>query len=316
MQLLLAARMAWTRHLEAGREPLPFFLDEALTTSDPERFHEVASSVASLVEEEGRQVFYLCAQPTDVQLWARTLGRVPRVIDLGEVRFGRPSETSAEEFELTERTPIPAPGDLDAAQYAEALGVDRIDPWEDPGGIHIFHLLRDDLDLLFRLLVEWGVQALGPLEGLLAAPTGVLAIPDEAQRRCLAERCRAARAWVEAWQEGRGRPVDRGVLEKCEVVTDRFIEEVAALAAEAGGNPEALLERLGDISGWGAKKTARLREWLVEQGHLDPRPALDVPGREARVLGAIREGTDPGDVRETLRWLEAGLGTSSECSAD
>ena len=34
---------------------------------------------------------------------------------------------------------------------------------------------------------------------------------------------------------------------------------------------------------------------------------LDAPGREARVLGSIREGTDPGDVRETLRWLEAGL---------
>jgi exonuclease SbcC len=307
MQLLLAARMAWTRHLEAGRETLPFFLDEALTTSDPERFHEVASSIISLIEEEGRQVFYLCAQPTDVQLWARTLGRVPRVIDLGAVRFGRPSETAAVDFELPERAPIPAPEDLSAAEYAAALGVGPVDPWEDPGGVHIFHVIRDDLHLLHRLLVEWGVSVLGPLEVLLSAPVGVLAVPEEEQRRRLAERCRAARCWIEAWREGRGRPVDRPALEASGVVSTHFIDAVSSLADEVGGDPHRLIDRLSEIPRWGKAKTLYFIEWLEESGHLDPRGRLNGPGRESHVLRELAGRAEPEDLREVVRWLEAGL---------
>ena len=214
MQLLLAARMAWTRSLEQGREALPFFLDEALTTSDPERFHEIASSVASLIKQEGRQIFYLCAQPSDVHLWSRSLGESPRVIDLGRLRFDRPSETAADAFELPEPDTIPEPGDLSAEEYAARLGAGPIEPWEDPGRIHIFHLLRDDLPRLHRLMSGWGMRLMGPLEGLLAGPAGALAVPQEPLRREWLGRCRAARAWVEAWREGRGRPVDRAALEQ------------------------------------------------------------------------------------------------------
>ena len=65
-----------------------YFLDQALTTTDTERSHKVASSIINLIKEVGQQIFYLCAQPTDVQLWERNLGRLPHVIDSLTERFG------------------------------------------------------------------------------------------------------------------------------------------------------------------------------------------------------------------------------------
>ena len=48
MQLLLAVRLAWIETQEQGGETLPLFLDEALTTSDEERFAVMAQSMERL----------------------------------------------------------------------------------------------------------------------------------------------------------------------------------------------------------------------------------------------------------------------------
>ena len=48
MQLLLAVRLAWLETQEQGGETLPLFLDEALTTSDEERFAVMAQSMERL----------------------------------------------------------------------------------------------------------------------------------------------------------------------------------------------------------------------------------------------------------------------------
>ena len=56
MQLLLAVRLAWIETQEQGGETLPLFLDEALTTSDEERFAVMAQSLERLAgaRDEGR----------------------------------------------------------------------------------------------------------------------------------------------------------------------------------------------------------------------------------------------------------------------
>jgi uncharacterized protein YhaN len=68
MQLLIAVRLAFAFEGERGKLPLPIFLDELLATSDPARFNAIVEVVTELVKE-GRQVFYLTSQPTDLQCW-------------------------------------------------------------------------------------------------------------------------------------------------------------------------------------------------------------------------------------------------------
>ncbi|HZJ09357.1 MAG TPA: hypothetical protein VFD39_06670 [Trueperaceae bacterium] len=68
-QLLLASRLAFALESEEASLPLPFFLDEALTTSDAQRFREVASAVISVAKADCRQFIYLSARGDDAQLW-------------------------------------------------------------------------------------------------------------------------------------------------------------------------------------------------------------------------------------------------------
>lgn len=307
MQLLLAVRLAWTRTLEKDGEPLPLFLDEALTTSDPNRFAKVAESLASLAAEEGRQVFYLCAQPTDVQLWERGLGVRPRVIDLTEVRFGRSIDVGPDDFRLPERASIPPPGGEHAAEYAVRLGVPSIDPWTDPAAIHLFHLLRDDLPLLYCLMTDWGLSAQGHLENLLESSAADHAVADAQVRGLLEARCRIARRWLDAWRHGRGKPIDRGVLEVSGAVSHIFINRVADLANQLSGDPQALLRALPGVPRFRSDKVEELEEWLSEHGYLLPGEPLQPQEREVRVLTDAAGLADPGEIREVVRWLEAGL---------
>ena len=90
MQLLLALRLAWTDVQEQGGETLPLFLDEALTTSDEERFAVMASSlerIARAANGRQRQIFYLSARRHEAALWRQATGSEPAVIDLAAARF-------------------------------------------------------------------------------------------------------------------------------------------------------------------------------------------------------------------------------------
>ncbi|HET8986290.1 MAG TPA: hypothetical protein VFN03_11065, partial [Trueperaceae bacterium] len=76
-QLLIASRLAFALEAESvaggsaavGRFTLPFFLDEALTTSDPQRFAAVATAILDVAKIEGRQFIYLSARDDDAKLW-------------------------------------------------------------------------------------------------------------------------------------------------------------------------------------------------------------------------------------------------------
>lgn len=68
-QLLLASRLAFALETEEGGAALPFFLDEALTTSDEQRFKQVAAAVLQVADEDGRQFIYLSARADDADLW-------------------------------------------------------------------------------------------------------------------------------------------------------------------------------------------------------------------------------------------------------
>ncbi len=308
MQLLLAVRVAWARKVEDDREPLPFVLDEALTTSDPDRFRQVAESLAALAADEDRQLFYLSAHPGDLQLWERALGRQPHLIPFGTVRPEAGWDRTWGRFVLSERTPIPAPAGDTPERYAVRLGVPPVDPWADPAGIPLFHLLRDDLERLHGLMDGRGIRALGPLETFLRDEgSSRVALPDSALREELAGRCQVARRWLEAWRTGRGRPVDRTVLERADAVSDTFLDRVAALADEVAGDPRALVLALQDLPRFQKSKIVELEEWLEEEGYLLPGEPLSPEEREARVLQDAAGILPPARIRACVEWLEAGV---------
>ena len=347
MQLLLALRLAWIETQEQGGEALPLFLDEALTTSDEDRFAVMAKSLERLAGAgdegrgrtgtedraeggtgagRGRQIFYLSARRHEPALWAQATGTSPAVIDLAAVRF--PSEASAPEDYRVEAPPsLPAPNGRSAEAYASLLGVPpRLDPHRPEGGIHLFHLLRDDLALLHSLMETWRIGSLGQLEVLLASDAARAALPGEDLQRRLRQRCRVVRTWVELWRQGRGRPVDRGVLEQCSAISVTFIDRVAELAAQVRGDAEALVRALqaGEVDRFRARKLHELEQWLAEEGYVDDQDRLTGDDRRRLTLQRAVPATevDAGDVNRVVSWLEAndaagnGANDQGEASGD
>ncbi len=310
MQLLLAVRVAFALEAEKGRTSLPLFLDEALTTADPDRFRAVAESLRRLSEEDGRQIFYLTAQPEESRYWAEA---APAVIDLAASRRAGRAVAVPEEVGLPPAAPDPPhPGGMPPEEYAVRIGVEPVQPWRPPAGIHVFHFLRDSLDLLWRLL-RAGVEHLGPLDSLLqSGEAGLLLSADE--QSDLRLRIAGARAWIEAWREGRGRPVDRDVLAASGAITPIFIDRLVELAGEVGGDSRRLLHGMdtGAVPRFWGRNRQRLEEWLRENGYLGDAEPLDERGLERRVAMALSAHGAPPDTSlaeaaELARSMAAGL---------
>ena len=237
------------------------------------------------------------------------------MIDLAAVRF--PSQASApEDYRVDAPPSLPAPNGRSAEAYASLLGVPpRLDPHRPEGGIHLFHLLRDDLALLHSLMETWRIVTLGQLEVLLASDAARAALPGEALQHRLRRRCRVVRTWVELWRRGRGRPVDRGVLERCSAISVTFIDRVAELAARVEGDAEALLEALGAgaVERFRASKLDALEQWLADEGHTDDRERLTGEDRRRLTLQRVAPATDAdaGDLNRVVSWLEANDGAGN-----
>ena len=315
MQLLLALRLAWTETVEQGGETLPLFLDEALTTSDRERFGIMAQSlerIAGADDGRQRQIFYLSARRDEVDLWREATGAEPAVIDLAEIRFGA-AAADPENYRVEEppRIPVPRNGETTEA-YAGRLSVPRFDPRRAPGGAPLFYLLRDDLPLLHVLMDTWRVATLGQITGLFASDAAHTAVADEALRHRLRQRCEVVRVWIELWRQGRGRPVDRGALEQCAAISDVFIDRVADLAEDLHGDGAALVGalRAGDLPRFHTSKVDDLEQWLADEGYTDDRERLEAGARRRLALQGTAPATDDaaGDVNCVVDWLESAAG--------
>lgn len=310
MQLLLALRLAWMQTQEQGVLSLPLFLDEALTTSDESRFKVMAQSLERLSEAEGRQIFYLSARRHEPALWRQATGSEPAMIDLAEIRFGA-GGAAAQDYEVESPPPIPAPNGQTSEAYAILLSVPQYDPRTPAGGIHLFHLLRDDLKLLHRLMETWRINSLGQLENLLQSSAAQGAIADASHRQRLQRRCAAARRWTELWRQGRGKPVDRPALEQSGAVSKRFIDETTNLAAELAGNGQALADALRDrrLPHFLINNTNNLEQWLIDNGYIDLREPLSADERRRLTLQRANPESDTQaqDIHQLIDWLEAAL---------
>lgn len=310
MQLLLALRLAWVEAQEQGGETLPLFLDEALTTSDEDRFAVVANSIDRLAETEGRQIFYLSARRHECALWERATGSRPPTIDLAAVRFPKEARP-AQDYAVTDLPSLPAPGGQNAETYASAIGVPQLDPRLEPGGAHLLYLLRDDLNLLHQLMDNWRITSLGQLDSLLDSDAASTAITETGLRDRLRQRCGVVRTWTTLWRQGRGRPVDRIALEQAGAVSDTFIDRVADLSEEVKGDAAALVQALRDgrAPRFQSGKIEELERWLADTGYTDHETILTAEERRRQTLQRVTSAsnTDPIDVNQVVTWLESAL---------
>lgn len=327
-QFLLAIRVAFAIEAEAGTEALPLFLDEALTTADAERFGAVAASLGLLAGEAGRQLFYLTARAEDASLWG-TQGSgarsgAPNVIDIAKVRRRDRTVPSPELLSVAPGRTVSAPDGFSPEHYAVEVGVGAIDPWEAPTACHLFHLLRDDLPLLHRLLLL-GIERVGQAQALLSDPAGQTRL-SSAEMALLGRRAAGVNAFLEGWRRGRNRPLDRQALIDSDAVNPTFLDRVDAVSLAVDRDPQALLTALerGDVPRFRTRNREQLATWLADAGYLDERPVLDPVALELRVQQAMAAGdavpansgtlaareADDGLLVEAERlttWLEAGI---------
>lgn len=305
-QLLLAVRLAWIEQAERNREPLPVFMDEVLTTSDPDRYRLVVESVQEIADG-GRQMFYLTAQSDEATAWAAWVGEGPQphTVDMAEVRRGQiePLKLAMPAGERRKRD-VPEPGKRSPEKWAREAGVGPIRPWLGTGMIEVFHLLHDDLTLAARLM-RLELSRVGELSGFLdnAAVDEQL---DGGERKTLERRCNAAALVLDDWRARHHRPVDAGALAAFGQITDTFMPRVLDLLEEVDGHPAALIEglRAGRVSRFRTDTIDALEQWLADNRYLASRPE-DTSISAAEL--ASRTGLGPEEAAELREWIVSAI---------
>jgi energy-coupling factor transporter ATP-binding protein EcfA2 len=298
LQLLLAVRLAFVETQESGAA-LPLLLDEVLANCDDERAGAIIDA-ALAIARDGRQIFYFTAQPDELAKWRHRLEAQDRVgWCVGRISE-RPGDEAPDLDWAAARDAVPAPDGMDHAGYGRALRVPPFDLWADGvGGLHLWYLV-DDVDALHQLLAmgvtRWGeLEYLAATGGAVLLPGGVREVVDRA--RGAATTCDRFR---QLWRQGRGRPVDRTVLEESGAVSDAFMDRVAELCREVDGQAAALLDALarGRVPRFQATKVEELRSFLRARGYLSDGAPLD-PER-LRVMLLAEAGADRADQLDTL----------------
>ncbi|MCB1184639.1 hypothetical protein KDM41_14510, partial [bacterium] len=189
-----------------------------------------------------------------------------------------------------------SPTGLDAATYAERLGVTPVRPWRSVADLDVFHLWRDDLAVV-DALARGGVRTVGQWQrnGAALERAGVV---DAATRRGTEARIAVWRSFRDGWRIGRGRPLEAGDLAGFGILSDLMLDAATALVAEVAGDADAFLARLqaGDVKRLRQDKKDALQEALERAGHVDDRPRRDEADLLAGCLAAVAPALAAGDL--------------------
>jgi exonuclease SbcC len=315
MQLLLALRIAFAESGEPG-ERLPIVLDEVFSMSDPERVRSMVEALGELADD-GRQVLYLGADPAIEAAWRAIAEEAqhpaPHVVHLSRVQRALRGVADARQLSIRAARSVPEPGGRSPEEYGRELGVDLPRPFEDPGRLHLFHLLRDDLFALARLIRQ-SHERLGQWELLSGAGGGAGALGDPRLAAVLDARAAAARAALEAWHLGQSRPIGRAELVASGAVSETFLDAFAEFLRDCQGDPGQLLEGLERegaerdprLKRFKRAKTEELAAWLLEQRFLDRRERLTPAEQDQRAREAA-PALDPVYVAELAAELRSHL---------
>lgn len=284
VQLLLAARMAYLGQFE-GDEPLPLFLDEVLSTTDQARFEAIAGCLFELAAE-GRQIFYLTANPADVLAWRRAAeahGRpAPHLIELGD---HAPAEL--EQLSPPPRPVVPSPAGHTPEQYAELIGVPPVDPEAPVSSWHLYYVAREALDTLHAVL-EHGIRFVGQWESFRHSALASSPRFDPAGLRRVDLEIELARHTHSLVRVGRGRRVTIDALAESEAVSTTFTDAARAQLELTDGDPVRTFEAIAGLPRFRRERRDQLHEYLVAEGYLDERRRFTWSELLPRVSEAMR----------------------------
>ncbi len=291
-QLLLAARMAFAEEVEQGRT-LPLFLDEALDQSDPSRFEAIARSLGRIANDQGRQIFYLTSDPLDRDRFRQALDAENCVlvdeIDLGLIRGRAISVTDPTTLQVPPKPDVPPPNGLSAEEYGVVLRVPVFAPALGYAGQHFFYVLPDELELLRQFLMN-GIEQAGQWKTVSGTPLAERLLGSRSiTSHEIDSRVRLLEVFCEAWNQGKGRAVDRDVLVQNGALSERYLDDVVDIAAELGGDPKKLLAALRSrkdprLKGFRESSADALEGYLRDNDYLDDRPVLGESKLRLRVL--------------------------------
>jgi hypothetical protein len=304
-QLLLALRTASLPQSSDGLG-FPLVLDEALTTSDPERFKAVA---AALNELSGtHQVLYLSAREDDARLWMSPPSEDkqetrPHVRHMDDLPGGNlaPRWTDIAQPERP-RVPNP-PEDGDWRSYATLLHAAAPDPFA-PGGTHVLFVLPDHL-IDVQTLTQHRLSETGRLERLLDDRSVVSGLVGEDASSRIAARLPVLHRWLKDLARVQARPVTAAHLKESGAVSDTFFERVLEQVEAVGGDGRQLIDGLRNkaVKGFRKDTTDQLEGYLSEHGCIIEGPQDRQDARaasDARALAALQTA---GDTADNARWL-------------
>lgn len=293
-QLLLAARMAFAEEVERGRT-LPLFLDEALDQSDPARFEAIAHSLGRIANDQGRQIFYLTSDPLDRKRFHQALDAENCVladeIDLASIRGRAIRVTDPTTLQVPPRPDLPPSNGLSAEKYGVELNVPVFAPVLGYAGQHFFYVLTDHLELLRDFLMN-GIEKVGQWKTVSGTPLAKRLLGSRSiTSNEIDSRVKLLDVFCEAWNQGRGRVVDRDVLVQSSAVSERYLDEVVDIAGELGADPEKLLASLRSrkdsrLKGFRESSADALEGYLRDNDYLDDRPILGESELRLRVLAS------------------------------
>ena len=310
-QLLLAARLAFAEEVEQGKI-LPLFFDEALDQSDPTRFEAIIRSLGRVAIDQGRQIFYLTSDPLDLERIREALAEedctVAAEIDLRLVRMNKASISGSPALHVSQRPTVPTPNGQSVEEYGATLCVPEFLPALGYMEQHFFYVLSDDLELLHDFLAH-DVERAGQWQTVSGTP-----LADKLNSRSISPqqiefRLDLLQFFCELWKQGRGRPVDRDAIEACKALSNRFLDDVVAIAEELNGKPEELIATLrakndSRIRGFRQNSLDGLEQYLRENGYLDAQSILNENELRIRALSSPAANNLPEGVASDClnRW--------------
>ena len=292
-QLLLAARIAFAEEVEQGKI-LPLFFDEALDQSDPTRFAAIVRSLGRIAIDQGRQIFYLTSDPLDLHRIREALAeedcRVVAEIDLSLVRMNAASVSGPHVLQVDQRPTVPAPDGMSVEEFGAALRVPEFRPAFGHKEQHFFYVLSDELELLHDFL-EHGVERAGQWQTVSGTPLADKLGSHSISPQQIEFRLDLLQFFCELWKQGRGRPVDRDAIEASKALSNRFLDDVVAIAEELNGEPEELIAALRAkkdprIRGFRQNSLDGLEQYLRVNDYLDARPILNENELRIRALSS------------------------------